>query len=270
MHTNTGKNGKSNGSLSVVGSDFIDIDAKLSKKIPLALIDSRPLMLASFTNFIHHTTADYTINPFNNLEELVNQVQNEINAVEIIIFNIGYKRVDDKIINDGIIKLKASLPVTPLVLITDCEESGCILQAINLGVQGYVTTSLMPSVVIAALNLVFEGGIFAPIRPFMNELNHKNTATEGSEGLHLPDTLYFTPRQLEVLEHVKLGEPNKIIAYKLGMQECTVKVHVRDIMKKLNATNRTQLVYKAEHINPEVEPQKQHGHSRGFTDPSKN
>ena len=70
---------------------------------------------------------------------------------------------------------------------------------------------------------------------------------------YLSETLYLTPRQLEVLEHIKLGEPNKIIAYKLGMKECTVKVHVRDIMKKLKATNRTQLVYKAGLIKPELE-----------------
>lgn len=70
---------------------------------------------------------------------------------------------------------------------------------------------------------------------------------------YLPEMLYLTPRQLEVLEHIKLGEPNKIIAYNLGMKECTVKVHVRDIMKKLKATNRTQLVYKAGLIKPELE-----------------
>lgn len=70
----------------------------------------------------------------------------------------------------------------------------------------------------------------------------------------LPETLYLTPRQLQVLEHVKLGEPNKIIASKLGMKECTVKVHVRDIMEKFNVTNRTQLVYKAGLIiKPELE-----------------
>lgn len=70
---------------------------------------------------------------------------------------------------------------------------------------------------------------------------------EETERINLLYTPYLTPRQLEVLEHIKLGEPNKIIAYKLGMQECTVKVHVRDIMKKFNATNRTQLVYNAAH-----------------------
>jgi DNA-binding NarL/FixJ family response regulator len=44
------------------------------------------------------------------------------------------------------------------------------------------------------------------------------------------------------LERVAEGQPNKVIAYELGIAESTVKVHIRHMMKKLNARNRTQLV----------------------------
>jgi DNA-binding NarL/FixJ family response regulator len=52
----------------------------------------------------------------------------------------------------------------------------------------------------------------------------------------------FSPRQLQVLGMLQKGKPNKVIAYELGMAEATVKVHIRHIMKKLNARNRTQVV----------------------------
>jgi DNA-binding CsgD family transcriptional regulator len=52
----------------------------------------------------------------------------------------------------------------------------------------------------------------------------------------------FSPRQREVLRRLWMGKPNKAIAYELNMCESTVKVHIRQIMKKLNATNRTQVV----------------------------
>jgi DNA-binding NarL/FixJ family response regulator len=52
----------------------------------------------------------------------------------------------------------------------------------------------------------------------------------------------FSPRQRQVLERLNEGKQNKIIAYELGMAESTVKVHIRHIMKKLNARNRTQVV----------------------------
>ena len=42
---------------------------------------------------------------------------------------------------------------------------------------------------------------------------------------------------------LRKGTPNKIIAYNLNMCESTVKVHVRNIMRKLNAKNRTEVAY---------------------------
>ena len=53
----------------------------------------------------------------------------------------------------------------------------------------------------------------------------------------------FTARQTAVLNVLCKGKANKIIAYELCMCESTVKVHVRNIMKKLKATNRTQIAY---------------------------
>ncbi len=58
-------------------------------------------------------------------------------------------------------------------------------------------------------------------------------------------TALFTTRQAAVVEALKRGKANKIIAYELEMRESTVKVHVRNIMKKLKATNRTEVAYKA-------------------------
>ena len=46
-----------------------------------------------------------------------------------------------------------------------------------------------------------------------------------------------------MVEAIRQGKPNKIIAYELNMCESTVKVHVRAIMKKLKARNRTEVAY---------------------------
>jgi DNA-binding NarL/FixJ family response regulator len=56
---------------------------------------------------------------------------------------------------------------------------------------------------------------------------------------------------LQVVEAIRQGKPNKIIAYELAMCESTVKVHVRTIMKKLKARNRTQIAYLYSTIHPE-------------------
>ncbi len=49
--------------------------------------------------------------------------------------------------------------------------------------------------------------------------------------------------QRQILDCLRRGMANKLIAYELNMCESTVKVHIRNIMKKLKATNRTQVVY---------------------------
>jgi DNA-binding NarL/FixJ family response regulator len=54
----------------------------------------------------------------------------------------------------------------------------------------------------------------------------------------------LTQREVEVAEAIRKGKPNKIIAYELNLCESTIKVHIRNIMKKLNATNRTQVAFK--------------------------
>jgi DNA-binding NarL/FixJ family response regulator len=53
----------------------------------------------------------------------------------------------------------------------------------------------------------------------------------------------FTARQTAVVEALRRGKANKIIAYELNMRESTVKVHVRNIMKKLRARNRTEVAF---------------------------
>jgi len=53
----------------------------------------------------------------------------------------------------------------------------------------------------------------------------------------------FTSRQTAVIAALRQGKQNKIIAHELNMRESTVKVHVRNIMQKLKATNRTEVAY---------------------------
>lgn len=64
----------------------------------------------------------------------------------------------------------------------------------------------------------------------------------------------MTNRQLDVLKCLKKGQPNKLIARELGMTEGTVKVHVRQIMRKLGALNRTQVAILT--AAPEMAPPK--------------
>jgi DNA-binding NarL/FixJ family response regulator len=73
-------------------------------------------------------------------------------------------------------------------------------------------------------------------------------------------TREFTERQYAVLVCLCQGDPNKVIGRKLGMTETTVKVHVREIMRKLGVCNRTQVAIAAAHVCADATVE------RGFTD----
>jgi DNA-binding NarL/FixJ family response regulator len=70
----------------------------------------------------------------------------------------------------------------------------------------------------------------------IGELPGDSEPTGGSE---------VTTRELEVLVSLAKGKSNKMIGRELNMREGTVKVHIRSLLKKLNATNRTQLALRA-------------------------
>ena len=65
-----------------------------------------------------------------------------------------------------------------------------------------------------------------------------------SRSLRAPSSV--TTRELAVVRAIQQGKSNKIIAYELNMCESTVKVHVRNLMKKLNAKNRTDVAIQAQ------------------------
>jgi DNA-binding NarL/FixJ family response regulator len=64
----------------------------------------------------------------------------------------------------------------------------------------------------------------------------------------------FTHREIEIIQHLQLGDTNKIIGRALGISECTVKIHIRNILRKVNANNRTQAAMrvKTEMYAPQV------------------
>lgn len=151
-------------------------------------------------------------------------------------------------------QLVSLLDGVPLIVLTDHEEIDIVLEAFRLGVRGYIATSLGLSVALEAIRLVAAGGTFVPAASLSALMQGKATASRsllatGPDGdddaATGPNEL--TPRQTAVLNCLREGKANKIIAHELGMCESTVKVHVRNILKKLGATNRTQAVYLTQH-----------------------
>jgi DNA-binding NarL/FixJ family response regulator len=96
-------------------------------------------------------------------------------------------------------------------------------------------------VAIEVLWLVKAGGQFLPAACIIGP--PRSPADTSAKPLPARSNGLFTARQAAVVKALCQGKANKIIAYELEMKESTVKVHVRNIMKKLKAKNRTEVAY---------------------------
>jgi DNA-binding NarL/FixJ family response regulator len=131
----------------------------------------------------------------------------------------------------------------PVVLLSDVDDVNRMQAAFELGARGYIPTNVPLDVVLSALRVVEVGGTFAPASSlFEFRTQSACAATPRLESR----TAMLTARQIAVAEAIRQGKANKQIAYELNMRESTVKVHIRNIMKKLNAKNRTEVAVRIE------------------------
>jgi len=131
--------------------------------------------------------------------------------------------------------------ILPVVILADFFCSNESLLAIyEDGVRGFIpTVSTTLEQFIGILQFVAVGGVFVPLDSlFLQRIGKRHATAEVSN-------YQFTRTELVVLDRLKQGKANKIIAHELNVSESTVKVYIGKIMRKLKATNRTQVVCQA-------------------------
>jgi len=117
-----------------------------------------------------------------------------------------------------------------IVVISSVADASTVRRAVELGVRGYLPASMDIEEVRNVLHFVLSGGMYIPQDVLM--LGYGN----------MPDRNALTEREVLILNLMRNGKQNKVIAYELGLSESTVKVHIRHILTKLGVRNRTEAV----------------------------
>ena len=139
--------------------------------------------------------------------------------------------------------LSELVPNVPVIVICYKNDSELVRTAITHGAKGYIPATMGFDIAVEAVRFVLAGGTYVPVDYFFT------TGWSGPAPSERPATLgKVTARELAVVRAIQQGKPNKIIAYELNMCESTVKVHVRSIMKKLKAKNRTDVAIKSSQL----------------------
>jgi DNA-binding NarL/FixJ family response regulator len=128
----------------------------------------------------------------------------------------------------------------PIVVLSDKNDLELARVAIGHGAKGYIPVTMGFEIAIEAVRFVLAGGTYVPADCLLAA-----RSSEVALSLRSSAAGAVTARELAVVQAIQEGKPNKIIAHELNLCESTVKVHVRNIMKKLAAKNRTDVAIKA-------------------------
>jgi DNA-binding NarL/FixJ family response regulator len=204
----------------------------------IVLVDRRVLSRECLAYALKAADPGSSILSFSSAAEWIEQSQGMSSACVIILHT---NQLHGQELGRELALIKQAAGAPPVVLLSDEEDPEEIIGALNSGVQGYMPSSMSLSVAVEAMRLVAAGGTYVPVSSL---LTCRRAIETSDQTVADPNGNGFTSRQTAVLKALREGKANKIIAYELNMCESTVKVHVRNIMRKLKARNRTEVAFK--------------------------
>jgi DNA-binding NarL/FixJ family response regulator len=193
-------------------------------RIRILTVDDHPLMREGITAMIRSQADMLLVAEAANGSEALEkfrELQPDVTLMDI--------RLPGRSGIDTMIAIRSEFPAARILMLTTFEGDVEIQRALQAGARGYMLKSMPPSDLLAGIREVHSGKKRIPPEVAAHLAEHL-----GEEAL--------TARELEVLQQVAGGNRNRDIAGRLFISEETVKVHIKHIMEKLGARDRTEAV----------------------------
>ena len=250
----------------------------------LIMMDTNELRAAAFTAFFASwaVQADIDLCVVHNPEDIADLPARPIAAC---LYSIGGLSLQDEGVIRTLENIRSLLPDSPIVVLSDRLNRAEITTAIQLGLRGFLPTTMPPNVGIAAIQFILSGGTYHPHSSYDGKAGasapstsalirhidehrpddraaHAFSSSAGGAQRGITDLAaahqahdgsFSHPvlepltkrRHIEVLEYLAQGETNKEIARHLNLTEATIKVYIRELMRHFGAKNRMQVILKA-------------------------
>jgi len=144
--------------------------------------------------------------------------------------------------------LVQDLPDTAVIVLTVSEEAEELATALRSGARGYLVKNIETDALISAIRRAAAGEAVIAERMTAKLVEQFRAPAPRHPGPAADEPARLTAREREIVHGLTRGESNKEIARDLGVAESTVKIHVQNILKKLNLASRVQVaVYAVEH-----------------------
>jgi DNA-binding NarL/FixJ family response regulator len=208
--------------------------SQLTSVIFIGVIDEKLFTRECITRCLQALGNRFDIMPFATCEDFFQSTESR----DLVLYHIHEDASQWHGNNQKALSFKKLLNIIPVIILSDIDNPDTLIEMFESGARGFVpTVNTTLEQVIEIIGLVKVGGTF--VSP--SSLILRRTKNQSLRAWPASSN-QFTPGELAILDRLKLGKANKIIAHELGVSESTVKVHVGRIMKKLNVTNRTQVV----------------------------
>ena len=193
-------------------------------RIRVFCVDDHPLLRDGISTVINNQPDMTMVGEASNAQEAVEQFRKHRPDVTLMDLRLpGMSGID------AMIAIRAEFPEARIIILTTFEGDVEIQRALEAGARAYMLKSMPPKDIVDTIRHVHAGK-----KRILPEI-----ATHLAE--HYSDEA-LTDREIEVLKQIAGGNRNRDIAEKLFITEETVKVHIKHIMEKLGATDRTQAV----------------------------
>jgi DNA-binding NarL/FixJ family response regulator len=228
----------------ISGLDAIDDKVQLKKieqayslqdvKCDIVVIDSRIFMRECIKRSLE-IAFSVGIEALSSIDDLKKQHNSAL--PRLIIISIADDTSQESLNALGLLSELA--PSVPKIVLTSTYNLETMRSVISSGAKAYIPMSVGFEIATEVVRFVLAGGTYVPAECLLSPV--PTAAPRSPRAAHGA----VTSRELAVVKAIQQGKSNKIIAYDLNMCESTVKVHVRHIMKKLQAKNRTDVAIKA-------------------------
>jgi DNA-binding NarL/FixJ family response regulator len=205
----------------------------------IAWIDVSSLTRECMTHAVASAQRLFMIVPFESVYDCIKATERKIDLI------VYHAHEADSVNVADIAALREAFGSTQLVVLSDASvlDAAVVKSVLMQGASGFILTSQTGlQMMLSALSLVASGGTFVPKEFLMHQGNPEQPTSRDQPR----KAGQLTTRELEVLKLVKQGKPNKLIDFELNLSESTVKVHVRNTMRKMGSTNRTHVAMNAD------------------------
>jgi DNA-binding NarL/FixJ family response regulator len=196
----------------------------IEQKIRVLTVDDHPLLRSGIAAVLQNAEDIVVVGEATNGQEAVESFR--IHQPDVTLMDLQMPVMNGI---DAILAIRAEFPAARFAVLTTYDGDVQALRALKAGATGYLLKSMLREELIDTIRAIHAG--------------RRRIPSEIAAGIvdHVADDA-LTDREIEVLRRVATGTSNKMIASQLALSEATVKCHMKSILSKLGANDRTHAV----------------------------